>query len=83
MIDVDDLKQTNDRDGHVAGDEVLRAVGRIIRSNLRRSDRAFRIGGDEFAVLLPGCDLDGGEAIGRHLLAAALGGNHGSSGAFS
>lgn len=83
MIDVDDLKQTNDRDGHVAGDDVLRSLGRIIRSNLRRSDRAFRIGGDEFALLLPGCDLDDGEAVGRHLLAAALGGNHGSGTAFS
>ena len=83
MIDVDDLKQTNDRDGHIAGDEVLRAVGRVIRSNLRRSDRAFRIGGDEFALLLPDCDLDGGEAIAGHLLAAALGGNQGARTAFS
>jgi EAL domain-containing protein (putative c-di-GMP-specific phosphodiesterase class I) len=54
-----------------------------MRSNLRRTQRAFRIGGDEFAVLLPGSDLDGAEAIGHHLLAAALSGNHGSSGAFS
>ena len=83
MIDVDDLKQINDRDGHVAGDEVLRALGRIIRANLRRSDRAFRIGGDEFALLLPDCDLGGGEAIAGHLLAAALGGNQGSRTAFS
>jgi diguanylate cyclase (GGDEF)-like protein len=83
MIDVDDLKQTNDRNGHVAGDDLLRSLGRIMRANLRRSDRAFRIGGDEFALLLPGCDLDGGEAIARHLLAATLGGDHGSSPAFS
>ena len=83
MIDVDDLKQTNDRDGHVAGDEVLRALSQIMRANLRRADRAFRIGGDEFALLLPGCDLDDAETIAHHLLAAALGGFHGSRGAFS
>jgi diguanylate cyclase (GGDEF)-like protein len=83
MIDVDDLKQTNDRHGHMAGDEVLRAVAQIMRANLRRSDRAFRVGGDEFALLLPGCDLDGAEAVAHHLLAAALSGNHGSHGAFS
>jgi diguanylate cyclase (GGDEF)-like protein len=83
MIDVDDLKQINDRDGHMAGDEVLRGVAQIIRANLRSTDSAFRIGGDEFALLLPGCDLDGAEAIGHHLLAAALSGLHGSRGAFS
>jgi diguanylate cyclase (GGDEF)-like protein len=83
MIDVDDLKQTNDREGHMAGDEVLRGVAQIIRANLRTTDSAFRIGGDEFALLLPGCDLDGAEGIGHHLLAAALSGLHGSRGAFS
>jgi diguanylate cyclase (GGDEF)-like protein len=80
MIDVDDLKATNDRRGHMAGDEVLRAVAQIMRANVRRGDHAFRIGGDEFAVLLPGCDLDSAELIANHLLAAAVGGNHGRSG---
>jgi diguanylate cyclase (GGDEF) domain len=83
MIDVDDLKQTNERDGHVAGDDVLRALSRIVRASMRRSDRAFRIGGDEFALLLPGSDMDGGETLAGHLLAAALGGNHGSASGFS
>lgn len=83
MIDVDDLKKTNDRGGHMAGDEILRALAQILRANLRRSDRAFRIGGDEFALLLPGCELDDAEMIANHLLAAALSGNHGRSGAFS
>jgi diguanylate cyclase (GGDEF)-like protein len=80
MIDVDDLKQVNDRRGHMAGDEVLRAVAQIMRANLRRSDRAFRIGGDEFALLLPDCDPDGAEIVANHLLAAALSGNHGRGG---
>jgi diguanylate cyclase (GGDEF)-like protein len=83
MLDVDDLKQTNDRRGHAAGDELLRAVSQILRANVRKGDRAFRIGGDEFALLLPGCDLNAAEVIGKHLLAAALSGNHGGSGAFS
>ena len=80
MIDVDDLKTTNDRRGHMAGDEVLRAVAQIMRANVRRGDQAFRIGGDEFAVLLPGCDLDSAELIANHLLASAVSGNHGRSG---
>ena len=80
MIDVDDLKATNDRRGHVAGDEVLRTVAQIMRANVRRGDHPFRIGGDEFAVLLPGCDLDSAELIANHLLAAAVSGNHGRSG---
>ena len=83
MIDVDDLKQVNDRSGHMAGDEVLRAVAQVMRANLRRSDRAFRIGGDEFALLLPGCDLANAEVIANHLLAAALSGHHGRIGPFS
>jgi diguanylate cyclase (GGDEF)-like protein len=83
MIDVDDLKATNDRRGHAAGDEVLRAVSQIMRANVRRGDQAFRIGGDEFALLLPGCDLDAAELIANHLLAAALSGNHGRFGPFS
>jgi diguanylate cyclase (GGDEF)-like protein len=83
MLDVDDLKQTNDRRGHAAGDEQLRAVAQILRANLRRADRAFRIGGDEFALLLPDCDLDSAELIANHILAAALSGNHGAGGALS
>jgi predicted signal transduction protein with EAL and GGDEF domain len=51
LIDVDDLKRVNDAEGHAAGDEVLRTVARVIAMTGRRTDRAFRIGGDEFAVL--------------------------------
>ena len=83
MIDVDDLKAMNDRRGHAAGDEILRALAQIMRANIRRGDRAFRLGGDEFALLLPGCDIDAAVLIANHLLAAALSGNHGGSGAFS
>ncbi|HEX2470504.1 MAG TPA: EAL domain-containing protein [Candidatus Limnocylindrales bacterium] len=83
IIDVDDLKKINDRKGHAAGDELLRAVAQVMRGNLRRSDRAYRIGGDEFALLLPGCGLDDAEIIANHLLAATLNGHHGRIGTFS
>ena len=83
MIDVDDLKKVNDVSGHAAGDELLRSVSQMMRANLRRGDTAYRTGGDEFAIIIPNCDLDGGEIVANHLLAAALSGNHGRSGAFS
>lgn len=83
VIDVDDLKKTNDRRGHAAGDELLRAVSQIIRANMRRTDRGYRIGGDEFALLLPACSAQDAEVIGRHILAAALSGHHGRGGPFS
>ncbi len=83
MLDVDDLKKTNDLHGHATGDDLLRTVAQILRASLRRADGAFRLGGDEFALLLTGCDLDGAELIGNQILAAALSGNHGASGAIS
>ena len=52
MIDVDHLKVTNDTLGHPAGDQLLRRTAHALRTALRRSDRAYRIGGDEFGVLL-------------------------------
>lgn len=83
IIDVDDLKKLNDRKGHAAGDDLLRTVAQVMRANLRRSDRAYRIGGDEFALLLPGCGPDDAGIIANHLLAATLSGHHGRIGAFS
>jgi diguanylate cyclase (GGDEF)-like protein len=74
LVDVDDLKKVNDGRGHAAGDELLSALGRIAATSLRRHDRAFRIGGDEFAILLPGADIERGLATARHVLASALNG---------
>ncbi len=53
LIDLDHFKQVNDEDGHAAGDRVLRAAARALSELCRREDLAFRIGGDEFALLLP------------------------------
>jgi diguanylate cyclase (GGDEF)-like protein/PAS domain S-box-containing protein len=55
VVDLDRFKLVNDSHGHRAGDSILRAVGRTLEDRLRSSDLAFRIGGDEFAVIAPGC----------------------------
>jgi diguanylate cyclase (GGDEF)-like protein len=54
LFDLDHFKQINDRFGHGAGDDVLAAVGEILRSSLRASDFGGRYGGEEFLMLLPG-----------------------------
>jgi diguanylate cyclase (GGDEF)-like protein len=59
MMDLDELKAINDRFGHFHGDRVLRSVGEVIRSSVRRIDTAARYGGDEFVALLPETDPTG------------------------
>jgi diguanylate cyclase (GGDEF)-like protein len=67
LLDLDRFKSVNDRFGHVAGDEVLRAVARGFGKR-RLHDEAFRIGGDEFAVFFPGCDEAAARAAIRRMV---------------
>ncbi|HEX6115935.1 MAG TPA: diguanylate cyclase [Solirubrobacterales bacterium] len=59
MLDIDDFKQVNDTHGHLQGDEVLRAIGRVLREESRGIDEPARYGGEEFAIGLPETGIDG------------------------
>jgi diguanylate cyclase (GGDEF)-like protein len=72
LIDLDDFKLVNDSAGHAVGDQLLAELGRLIHSTVRRSDRAFRTGGDEFAVLMPHTDAEAAYTLARRLLAGTL-----------
>jgi diguanylate cyclase (GGDEF)-like protein len=67
MADLDDFKQVNDRHGHLAGDDVLRAFSDVLRETVREIDVASRYGGEEFAVVLPATDLEGAELVAERL----------------
>jgi diguanylate cyclase (GGDEF)-like protein len=63
FADLDGFKQVNDRHGHLAGDDVLRAFADVLRDAVRDVDTAARYGGEEFAILLPGTDADGAALV--------------------
>jgi len=63
VLDLDGLKEVNDRHGHGTGDDCLVRVGRLLHTELRPRDQAFRIGGDEFAILLPNTTGPGAEEV--------------------
>lgn len=63
MIDIDHFKNVNDRFGHMMGDHVIKTLARLFQQRLRRSDSIGRYGGEEFAVILPDCDLQLAGAI--------------------
>ena len=69
MVDVDHLKRINDTYGHAAGDRVLKEVVDRVTSALRPSDLVSRMGGDEFAVVMPDTDLDAAIHVGERLRA--------------
>jgi diguanylate cyclase (GGDEF)-like protein len=71
LIDLDDLKLVNDTGGHAAGDQMMRQMAALIEEARRYTDRAFRIGGDEFALLLPHTSAPEALEFGRRLLGRA------------
>jgi diguanylate cyclase (GGDEF)-like protein/PAS domain S-box-containing protein len=69
LIDIDSLKDVNDTLGHACGDEMIKNVGAVVASRLRATDIVARVGGDEFAVLLPRTTEPAAEAVAEDLLA--------------
>lgn len=63
LADIDDFKRINDRFGHPTGDEVLKLFAKTLSKSVREIDLAGRWGGEEFALLLPGTDLEGGAEL--------------------
>lgn len=71
MVDVEGLKATNDQLGHAAGDAVLRGIGTCLARTVRTGDNVYRIGGDEFVLLLPDLTPDDVEAVMRRTVVGA------------
>ncbi len=75
ILDVDLFKPVNDRYGHISGDEVLRQIAGLLREQVRNDDIAARIGGEEFALLLPESDAEAARVFAdrlREVIAATL-----------
>ena len=68
FLDVDDLKKTNDSNGHAAGDLLLRDMAAVLLETCRESDIVARYGGDEFVVLMPATDEDGAQHVGDKII---------------
>jgi diguanylate cyclase (GGDEF)-like protein len=73
MLDLDHFKQLNDNHGHASGDEALRRFSAAVRALLREQDLMGRLGGEEFALLLPGTALDGAQLVAERVRAAVQG----------
>jgi len=72
IVDLDDLKRVNDEHGHAGGDQLLASMGQLLVGASRVADRAFRIGGDEFALILPHAQAADAHAVIRRVLCSAL-----------
>ncbi|MBM7563034.1 sensor domain-containing diguanylate cyclase [Fusibacter tunisiensis] len=69
LLDIDDFKKVNDGHGHIIGDSVLKEFSEIIKSSIRKNDTAGRWGGEEFMIILPDSDCDGGMVLAEKLRA--------------
>lgn len=69
-LDLDHLKKINDTHGHSVGDEAIKQIGVILKKNARSVDIAARFGGEEFAIILPGIEIEGGLIAAERLRAA-------------
>ncbi len=67
MADFDEFKKINDSFGHLVGDRVLAAAGEIFKSEIRYEDMAGRMGGEEFAIVLPGIDISGANEVAERI----------------
>lgn len=72
MLDLDHFKQINDNFGHGVGDQVLKAFAEVLRLAIRRMDVPGRLGGEEFAVILPGALLDGARNLAERVRQAVM-----------
>jgi len=70
LLDLDHFKQVNDQHGHAAGDKVLKKLAELMRAHTRSSDRIFRYGGEEFAVIASGAGLSAAAHLAEGLRAA-------------
>ena len=77
VVDLDDFRRINDTEGHVGGDRLLAQAAATLTAGLSRLDKVYRVGGDEFAILLPGSDAESGYLSIRRVLATALEGSAG------
>ncbi len=71
-VDLDRLKETNDSQGHAAGDALIAQAAQVLGSSLRATDLLARLGGDEFLLILPDCGPEEADAIWKRIALAAL-----------
>jgi len=68
IIDIDDFKKINDNYGHTTGDEVLIKIGTILKENIRKTDFAFRYGGEEFVIIYPDTEIKKAYEVSKRIL---------------